>query len=367
MGRLATRRRKKSSSSIDTRKPASNQSTQNESQTRTQSDCGPLPDAGVTINPCTDAAERANRAWAARFLINDEETARRLALIRSARLAGFSYQGAALDPVSLASDLIAWLFVFDDYHGELNLRANPVEAAALFDDFERVLRGGALPPQAIGLHRGLADLSQRIAARAGRAWLDHFCIGMREYFDGCLLEYPYRRIAHPPTLTVYRLLRKMSIGTIPVLDMIELSLKQVLNAEMHAKPLLNDLRNRTALMCAWVNDLYSYKKETSDHDPINLVTVLREQRKLTVDDAQAAAVKLFYEDLASFRALRAEFDRARDTSELERRYTQGLEDWVFGNMAWSQNTLRYKNPSTALLTDIAGVIKSSNARFDDPH
>jgi len=99
------------------------------------------------------------------------------------------------------------------------------------------------------------------------------------------------------------------------------------------------LRASAALLCAWVNDVYSFQKERQDGDPLNLVSVLASEYGLSIAEAMGAAAEVFNTDLAMFEE---DMVTLESVGEDLRCYLEGLDDWVHGNLAWTGLSGRYK-------------------------
>jgi hypothetical protein len=292
-----------------------------------------LHHAPVTSHACGDAAETATRAWALRFGLVDGDGAR-LARIRCGSFAAHTYPRASAELVELGANLIAWLFLFDDRYGEGHELAEMVEQ---FERCEAVLRDGETADEPFP--RALADLRARcVRLGAGPEWLSQFGESLGRYFHGCVLEYPYRTQRRPPTRATYRQLRCWSIGAYPVFDLIELSEGP---ASRPARFRLGELRYLGALLCAWVNDIHSHRKEQHDGDPLNLVTVLHKDGGLALEAAYHAAVDHYLADLDRFRAARDALLEAPEVTDVDRAVARGLSDWVHGNNAWTGTSGRY--------------------------
>lgn len=282
----------------------------------------------------SDLAEAATQLWARRFALVDD--AEKLQRIRCGSFAAHTYPRASVELVELGANLIAWLFLFDDAYGEG--RSLP-EMILAFERSEAVLRDGRVANDAFA--RALDDLRARaVKLGATPAWLSQFAESLGKYFNGCVLEFPHRMQNRPPTLSTYRQLRCWSIGAYPVFDLIELS-----EGEPSAKARfrLGELRFLGALLCSWVNDIHSHRKEQHDSDPINLVTVLRKGRAIEIDEAYPAAVELYHEDLEKFSRACEALIAAPDVTDVDRAIARGLSDWVHGNCAWTRTSGRYRN------------------------
>lgn len=300
---------------------------------------GLVPTPAVEPSPHLESAERQVVAWAVEHELVGGTRRARFAAIRCGSCAAHTYPRASRTLVELGADLIGWLFLFDDAYGE---RADGLPGLERdLQTFEPLLFDGVLPDAPSPYHRALADLRARIVGLSEERFAVRFAYSMRRYFDGCLLEFPYRTTGRSPSLSVYRSLRRWSIGVQPVLDSVELGLPRPLDTEMGKKEALWVLRNRAATLCAWANDLYSFDKERRDRDPLNLVSVLLRERGLGVELALADAVRLYNADLAAFDAACLAFLDTGTTSSLETSYVRGVRDWVFGNHQWTRQSRRY--------------------------
>jgi hypothetical protein len=300
-----------------------------------------LPGRPVTPHHAVSQIDADNRAWVRRFeLVAGDIAAARHAAIRCASFAAHTYAHRSSVVALLGADLISWLFLFDDRYGEGARGESASELEQNFATYERTVRDGTLPTEATPFHRALLDLRARalaIAGPKGQAWVGRFADSFAVYFAGCVKELPFRRAAEPPDLDTYRIIRSESVGAYPVFDLIELEGALL---EPHEVDAVSTSRHRAALLCAWVNDIYSFPKERADADPLNLVTVLKRQYGLTADEAMGAAVQVFEIDLAIFDASCAKLRETPLRSSVEA-YLRGLDQWVHGNTAWTATSGRY--------------------------
>jgi len=295
----------------------------------------------VEPNGHLDAAEAQTLRWALHHgLVSPGKEEARFAAIRCGSCAAHTYPRASAEVVELGANLIGWLFLFDDAYGEWSGEIVALETT--LQTFEPLLFHGELPSEPLSFHLALADLRQRLLALGGRELVQRFAYSMRRYFEGCFLEFPYRKTGRSPSLSVYRSLRRWSIGVLPVLDLVELTLVHPLEAAMAGKESVWALRDRAATLCAWANDLYSFHKERDDRDPHNLVSVLMRERHLPIEDAFTDAVRLYNADLAAFERAILGFTIAPSTSTLEVAYLRGVCDWVYGNHQWTRESRRYR-------------------------
>ncbi|MGE0792425.1 MAG: hypothetical protein AB7S26_42515 [Sandaracinaceae bacterium] len=290
----------------------------------------------VTPNPCLALASAESLAWAdAQGLAVGSLALRRLEAIRCGSCAAHTYPSAPPEVVTLGAKLITWLYLFDDAYGEGRDAADVRDLMATLASFENVVRGARMPARPTPFHRALLDLrTDCVAIAPSNAWIDRFGDSLARYFDGCVLESQFRTRGQAPTLTEYRRIRAWSIGTFPVFDLIELATR----TDVELDPELDAIRERAALLCAWVNDVYSFRKEQKDGETLNLVALLAREYEIDVGAAFQVATEVFNTDLVVFEEdARALSERRRDAAP----YVAGLRDWVHGNYTWTALCRRY--------------------------
>ncbi|MEM7157956.1 MAG: hypothetical protein AAF799_34260 [Myxococcota bacterium] len=294
----------------------------------------------VVPNPHGKEASRRSAEWAlVHGLVDGEPSWLKLRAIRCGSCAAHTYPEASAEVTEIAAKLITWLFLFDDAYGEGTEALDARDLMETFASYESLLRTGRLPNDPTPFHHALAELRQDCALRATPEWLERFADSMSRYFGGCLLEFPLRRSDVVPSLPQYRRLRAWAIGIQPVLELVELANDDLLSPEEASREDIASMRELTALLCAWVNDVYSYGKEKRDGDPLNLVSVIANEYGLSEPESYERAADLFNADLRAFEALRAEFER--DAPPHMKHYVQGLSNWIHGNFAWTGQSLRY--------------------------
>ncbi len=286
-------------------------------------------------------AARASVEWAGRWgLAHGHRELAKVEAIRCGSCAAHAYPSASSDVVIVAAKLITWLFLFDDAYGESLEVRDEREKIEIFASYETAIRTGVVPSKATSFHAALVDLMDSCTALADSDWLARFADSMGVYFAGCMLEYPYRVRDQIPTLEEYRRLRSWSIGMHPVFDLVELARNSVMPRALALCGEVQALRERTAQLCAWVNDVYSYGKEKQGGvQRLNLVGVLSNELEISEPDAFVAAAEVFNVDLERFEQQVAALD-PDGPAELHQ-YAAGLTDWVNGNYTWTALSRRY--------------------------
>jgi len=289
----------------------------------------------------TEVAERTVHWARSLSLVTNDIEVSRARNIRVGNLAAYAFAREPLDVVQLGADLILWLFLFDDAIGEPPLDLDRAEHARTLQSYVDLLVCRRLPDEASHFHVALLDLVHRaVDLGASEDWLERFAEDMAGYFWACAEEVPYRRSGTTPPVAAYRDLRAGTVGTSAVFALIELGRSGIVPSDEMRRPEVVEARRIAALLTAWVNDVYSYPKETLANDPLNLVTALAAQYALEPTEALNEAVEVYNLELGELERLidRILFDGC---SHALCAYLNGLLDWVHGNRVWTKMCGRY--------------------------
>jgi epi-isozizaene synthase len=301
-----------------------------------------IPHASMsTITHETDLWVEAHR------LTETAKCRERYQLIDCGMCASYFYRYAREIIVRSASDIIAWLFIFDDYFGEGEQIGSRVDLQDYCYSFKSVIEGADSCALSGSFHRGLADFCSRMAAVFGSGWRTAFWESFEAYFTGCLAEYDYRRQGLVPTYDEYRRYRKNSIGVLPIFEIIDAP-SSFLDPEIRRDPVFRALREQAAILCSQCNDIASYEKECRDGDPNNIIKVVQSHFGLTEEGAIERCVAIHAQDLKLFDDLVAKIMAGPDYEPI-RRYAKGLRDLVTGCYAFHQRSRRYKRESFHLI------------------
>ena len=283
---------------------------------------------------------RANVAWARCFgLVSNTADTAQAAAIRCGSFAAHTYSQASREVVRLGADLILWLYLFDDRVGEGHDIASVEALRSRFAAYEQIIKDRRLPADPSPLHTALLDIVER-AVRLGATsvWIDRFRKSMAAYFEGCALELPHRQMGTPPPVAEYTYIRSQSVGAYPVLDLIELNSDGFLTDSDFVQ--LKLIRYTASLLCAWVNDVYSFPKEMNDGEPLNIVAAIAHERSLDSEQALLEAIELHNTDYEQFLEMVDEARRGMPSTYVQS-YLAGIVDWVHGNRKWTQLCGRY--------------------------
>jgi hypothetical protein len=188
---------------------------------------------------------------------------------------------------------------------------------------------------------------------------------VRDYLDANVEQVRYRGKDQIPDLDTYKSVRYHSIGWPICSILMEFALGLDLSDALLRHPLVLALHRAACLHVAFVNDLFSVRKELAEADLINLVPVLvlrhlraaaashrvmNVDEKLELDHVAAAVVSdalgiVEGLDRQCVRLIHEINASSCDVLEQERtqvdRYVQGISDWLVGSLEWHKRSARY--------------------------
>ena len=310
------------------------------------------------LNPHAERARRHTIQWILekRLLTGDSATSEYDAL-RLERLMAYFYPDATGSDLELAADFNAWFFIFDDqFDGRLGM--HPVAVEQLVGSLGRTMRAGSAPhPFDPPLVQSFQDIWLR--ATAGRP--DHWRRRFREHWLAYMAahrgEALNRNADRLPAPEQFLELRRHSIGVQPCLDFTERCGGYTLPDDLHGSQPLREMREITADVVIFVNDIVSLVKELAVGDVNNSVVVLREQKGCTLEEAVEFTATLANERTARFTALVASLPRTLGERRVPAdvrwhvdHYVEGMAHLMAGNLAWSLATSRYDERGIAAVS-----------------
>ena len=272
-----------------------------------------------TCNPAWDHGERQVRDWVARTgLVADDTAARRLARMGQGRLAGWLLPDAGKAELGLLAEWGAFIALVDDEFDQDG--ASPEQARALLDQLLDVLDGAESTGHPVAAVRALADLWPRTTVSTVPGWDRRFRERYRQFAEATCTELRLRHSGQKLGLDDYLALRRHTITALPVLDLVERTRPEASELE--------ELREITADIIAWTNDLGSAQRELAEGTE-NLVGVLAREHRCSLLTAAAEARAMLADRMADF-----------DRVDEDTKRTGLIRQVRDGSLAWQRETHR---------------------------
>ena len=206
-------------------------------------------------------------------------------------------------------------------------------------EYEEEWRHGV---QADGPLRSYHFALKEYALLATPSQTDRFVHDIARLHLGYLAEAAWAETRYKPRVWEYLVMRQFN-NFRPCLSIVDAIDGYELPEPVYARP---EIQRVTALACnatTIVNDLYSFTKELSEPDHLNLPQVVAANDRRGLKAAYLKSVDIHNRIMDAFEEESAVLSAA---SPLVERYAQGLAAWVAGNHEWhATNSHRYHLPN----------------------
>ncbi|GAB2950735.1 hypothetical protein GCM10027280_44000 [Micromonospora polyrhachis] len=299
------------------------------------------------VNPYAGEVGARSARWAAEFgLVTGPDAATRLGRANAADLAGRACPDAEPEQLALLTDLVTWLFAFDDNCDDDGLGADPTRlspaVARLLDVLDRL--GGDAPARAVTTAEpaatALHDLCRRVRRLGHPRLLLRFTRQLRDYLLALLWEAANRQHQRVPAVAEYVQMRRHTGAVYPSFTLTDIAHGALPTAERLADPVLSALDALAADLVCWCNDAFSYDKERRlESTGHNLTNAIARETGKDERSALAETVDRFNSGLATYLRLEAEV-LAGDDPEVVR-FATARRCWIRGTYDWSMGASRY--------------------------
>ncbi|WP_052548566.1 terpene synthase family protein [Enhygromyxa salina] len=317
------------------------------------------------INTHVDSVRDQNLAWAIEIGLvpeDDHDLADALYRCGFEQLAALCHRDCSLEALQLITNCYTAIFVFDDMlddarseigsSEELATHVTAYLSAAVADEVRPTLRDDVpARERIIAVGNAYANVAKRLLRYTNREGLRHYVGGMRSYFEGCVMESRKRnkRMTHVADYTIVRL---RCSAVYPTLDIGAIVEGFDVSDEVREDPAFQTMMSATNLCVSYVNDLFSYAKESSAGELSNLVTVYRDAYGMDLRAAMDAAMTTNDRVVEEYFEAKAYFDMSNgEIDEATLGYIKIMEDWMRGNFDWyhQSRTQRYEHNLTAAI------------------
>jgi 5-epi-alpha-selinene synthase len=298
----------------------------------------PFPSA---INRHAAAADEATLAWAQQWRLIDSARFEQLSLLRLGNLAGMTHPTAEWESLRLIADWCNWLFVHDDFCDDSLLGKQPELLEAWHGRLSSIMEGQPADTTT-GLVGAFGDLWCRSTALGTPAWIARFRSHMQDFFDAHIWEAANRDVHEVPTVEAYLHYRPYTSGMFVYIDLIDIGYGFDFSSNLFEHPIFSQLRDHTARIVSWVNDIYSYRKELASGDLHSLVISIAVNGNMDYTQAVEEAVAIHDAEMRSF--LEIETHLAAIAPDLQpeiKHYCAVVHGVIRGNMDWCASVARY--------------------------
>ncbi len=300
-------------------------------------------------NRYAEVAQKHTMQWACdnRIIPPDSNLTKVVDGEKSAWLAAFTWPYIEeLSDLKLLADLNTYLFCNDDSIYWNNEKESNYSLEQLFSAKKRsfsILEGDKVTSKDGPLEHALYDIYRRVSERTNQFWLHRFSCSMHKYLKTNIWEAINLQEKTIPSFATYKAMRPFGGGAYPAFDLAFL----ISDIDPKCEFLNNNYLDPLAVMAnshiCWVNDIVSFKKERLEEGSTNnLLFILQEEKKISLQEAVNFAVLLINKEMEAFfemKNIMASFFAKGDPALQV--YVDILENWINGHMYWNDETERY--------------------------
>ncbi|MEC5142021.1 terpene synthase family protein [Chitinophaga sp. 212800010-3] len=251
---------------------------------------------------------------------------------------------SSMEQIRPIARFMVWLTLYDDFH-----EVCPVdELAGIRDHIMDVMMGQKPRPDDIGLIRQVALSREEFLPYANDDWFQRWTKSFYNYTTyGIMEETPYKLKKQFPTLNNLLLIREYSISMYPYGDPVEPSINFIVPNHISDHPIIKRLKMLMCRIMAIQNDFASIEKELAvDTEVLNIILVIRNQYKVSVEEACAEAMHIHDNYVKEFVELQNNLpDFGLHQKDMER-FVHYMALMISGLGAWYHigRSTRYKTP-----------------------
>ncbi|MCA8003435.1 terpene synthase family protein [Burkholderia metallica] len=281
-------------------------------------------------------------SWASNAgLIRGMRARSRFEASRIGEFVSLVYPRSNFQDTRLLCQFMIWLFMFDDQFDEGDLGRHPEKMRTLFGRILSAMEGGRAPESPI--EYSLREFWASAGAIMPREWQDRFLRNFRDYLNAYTWEANNRVSGTIPGLKSYVDHRTLAGGIHMAFDLIEISRRIRISSEIFEDPKFRRIRYSAANVVCWHNDLFSFKKELASGDVHNLVVVIKNRDRCSLQQAWNRAANMVNEEVRKFVELEKLLPKFSDSIDFQvQAYIDDLRNWMRGHLSWTSSSGRFE-------------------------
>ncbi|MCQ9640813.1 terpene synthase family protein [Chryseobacterium sp. WG14] len=232
---------------------------------------------------------------------NNPELRKKYKKTKTAHITACFFPIASLERLKPMGKLMLWAFYNDDLYEQ-------IEAEYLGDvrtQSTAILNGEMeVSASTIPLGGMLASLRQELLQFVPETSVFRLSQMVDRYFSGLEAELKYKKNEQFPTISECIALREKSVCLYPFMQLIEVEAGIVLPPEVHEHPVIQRLQALICQMTVYFNEIQSLRKdEATGCIYYNMVKVIQNEYKMTLEEACLESLRLHNEGLEEFISL----------------------------------------------------------------
>jgi hypothetical protein len=292
------------------------------------------------LNPHDERAWLHTVGWVKELRLVPEKALSRFRALDYHWLSAYAFPEAGLTELALVNDWMTLFYFFDKQWDD----APPQALAAAQSSLLEILRGRA--PAQVGadpLELALHDVRRRMMELSPEGWMERFTGSIEAYFNACVWEARNKHHQEVPDVASYLRMRELTGAVQPSFELAGVLRLADIPPGMMEEPSLARLNVLANHVITLFNDLISFEKERRAGDMHNLLVVIQQEQRCSLEQAMQRAAKLHDDEVRAFIELESRLPSWGEPLDTEvRRYVEVLKCWMRANMDWSLMSERYR-------------------------
>lgn len=234
---------------------------------------------------------------------------------------------------------VLWGIAFDDYCTPLHIN----KLSKITHRMLEIVKGARTEPTENLFFQQCAIFSREFESFGTNDWNKRIMYDMSLFFEGVEIDstMSYREDVKYPSVKDYIPIRRKAMGADAICSSIEL-ITGILPDHVVANPFIQKTRALSSDLMGWGNDLISFEKEQEQNEALNLVLVIKNERKCSMDDAFYEAVRMYNSRMEEYLVLYNDIPDFGALTPNIRKLMDALGVWISGQINWFDYTNRYR-------------------------
>jgi hypothetical protein len=255
--------------------------------------------------------------------------------------AAHSWPDAPLPLLISFTRALLWGIAQDDYYAPFQKD----ELSKVTYRMMEIARGKIPGPKENPIIHQFSIFMREFEVIATEDWMERYVYDISQYLEGIEIDssISYRKEINYPSIEEYIPIRRKNVAMATVNDKIEL-VTGILPNYIVQGPFIQKARILAGDLFAWSNDLISLEKEMRENEGLNLVLVIQNERKCSIEDAFDEAVQMYNSRVEEFMILYSNIPDFGVYTPVVKKFLEGQGLWISGYLNWFEETSRYKTP-----------------------
>ncbi len=247
------------------------------------------------------------------------------------------YPKASYEALIVGARLVVLLFIHDDFTDNYSIE----ELRSYLLKSEAIMAGHPIPCKKGDMLHQFVLFRNALQPLVSGEWMCKWNNDLNYFYEGMIMERCFPAPDRYPSTQQYIFLREHLIGMYIYQDIVELYMPSLLPYALLSQPHVRELRPAASRIIAWCHDYYSVEKELDAGQIMNLVLVIKEERRCSLEEAHAEAARIHDKEVRTFLHLKDNAPDFGPYNELFREYAHHLQLMFKGNYLWHLCSGRY--------------------------